>query len=105
MLIIKGVNVYPEAIKTAIFKFRPEVTGVFRILIDRPGPMVTPPLIIRLEYGLSLSEKDLPVLEKKMMSYFRRELRIGPQFEWVPPETFPREMKKTKFIEIRGEEE
>ena len=105
MLIIKGVNVYPEAIKTAIFKFRPEVTGVFRILIDRPGPMVTPPLIIRLEYGLSLSEKDLPVLEKKMMSYFRRELRIGPQFEWVPPETFPRETKKTKLILIKGEQE
>lgn len=27
MLIIKGVNVYPEAIKTAILKFRPQVTG------------------------------------------------------------------------------
>jgi phenylacetate-CoA ligase len=105
MLIIKGVNVYPEAIKTAIFKFRPEVTGVFRILIDRPGPMVAPPLIIRLEYGLRLSEKNLPALETKMISYFRRELRIGPQFEWVPPETFPREANKTKFVLVKGEHE
>ena len=40
-----------------------------------------------------------------MMSYFRRELRIGPQFEWVPPETFPRKTKKTKFILIKGEQE
>ena len=104
MLIIKGVNVYPEAIKTAIFKFRPEVTGIFRILLDSPGPMVVPPLRIRLEYGLSFSETDLAVLEKKMMSYFRRELRIGPRFEWVPPETFPREKEKTKLIVIDGEE-
>ena len=105
MLIIKGVNVYPEAIKTAIFKFRPDVTGIFRILIDRPGPMVTPPLIIRLEYGLNLSKQDLPALEKKMMSYFRRELRIGPQLEWVAPETFPTETQKTKFVLIKGERE
>jgi phenylacetate-CoA ligase len=105
MLIIKGVNVYPEAIKTAILKFRPDVTGIFRILIDRPGPVVTPPLIIRLEYGLNLSKQDLPALEKKMVSYFRRELRIGPQLEWVAPETFPRETQKTKFVLIKGERE
>ena len=104
MLIIKGVNVYPEAIKTAIFKFRPEVTGIFRILLDSPGPMVVPPLRIRLEYGLSFSETDLAVLEKKMMSYFRRELRIGPQFEWVHPGTIPREKEKTKLTVIEGEE-
>ena len=105
MLIIKGVNVYPEAIKTAIFKFRPEVTGLFRIMLDRPGPTVTPPLKIKIEYGEGLSEKDLPALEEKMSSYFKEEVRIGPQFEWVPPDTIPREMKKTKLIEIIGEEE
>ncbi len=103
MLIIKGVNVYPEAIKTAIFKFRPEVTGLFRIMLDRPGPTVTPPLKIKIEYGEGLPEKDLPALEEKMSSYFKEEVRIGPQFEWVPPDTIPREMKKTKLIEIRGE--
>jgi hypothetical protein len=67
--------------------------------------MVTPPLIIRLEYGLNLSRQDLPALEKKMVSYFRRELRIGPQLEWVAPETFQRETQKTKFVLIKGERE
>ena len=37
MLIIKGVNVYPEAIRTAILKFRPDVTGIFRILLEKQG--------------------------------------------------------------------
>jgi phenylacetate-CoA ligase len=105
MLIIKGVNAYPEAIKTAIFRFRPQVTGFFRILLKNPGPVVKPPLKIKLEYGPGLVEKDLAVLEKKMMSHFKEEIRIAPRFQWVPPETIPREMKKTRFIEIETEEE
>jgi phenylacetate-CoA ligase len=101
MLIVKGVNVYPEAVKSAILSFFPHVTGLFRILLDAPGPVVKPPLKIRLEYAHGFAEKDLPGLEQKMMTYFRQEVRIAPEFEWVPAETIPREMKKTKFIEVQ----
>jgi phenylacetate-CoA ligase len=101
MLIVKGVNVYPEAVRSAILKFAPKVTGLFRILLDKPGPLVKPPLKIRLEYGSGVAKKDLPSLEAEILSYFREEVRIGPSLEWVPPETFPRETKKTKYIEIR----
>jgi phenylacetate-CoA ligase len=101
MLIVKGVNVYPEAVRSAILKFAPKVTGFFRILLDKPGPLVKPPLKIRLEYGSGVAETDLPSLEAEMLSYFREEVRIGPSLEWVPPETFSRETKKTKYIEIR----
>ena len=105
MLIIKGVNVYPDAIKTAILSFWPQVTGFFRILLENPGPVVKPPLRIKLEYGPGLVEKDLGVLEEKMMSHFKEEIRIAPRFQWVPAETIPREMKKTRFIEIETEKE
>ena len=100
MLIVKGVNVYPEAIRSTILKFAPRVTGLFRILLDRPGPLVKPPLRIKLEYGGGLTEKDLASLEEKMLSAFKEEVRIAPSLEWVPPETLPREAKKTKYIEI-----
>jgi len=101
MLIVKGVNVYPEAVRSAILRFAPKVTGFFRILLDKPGPLVKPPLKIRLEYGPGIAEKDLASLEAEVLSYFRQEVRIGPSLEWVPPETFPRETKKTKYIQIR----
>jgi phenylacetate-CoA ligase len=100
MLIVKGVNVYPEAIQSALLKFSPEVTGIFRILLDGPGPLVKPPLRIRLEYGRGVSEKDLPSLEEKIVAHFREQVRITPRLEWVPQGAIPREMKKTKFIEI-----
>ncbi|MBN2123039.1 MAG: AMP-binding protein [Deltaproteobacteria bacterium] len=105
MLIVKGVNVYPEAIKAAILKFAPRVTGFFRILLDRPGPLVTPPLRIRIEYGQGVSEKDIPDIEARITDLFREEVRTVPRFEWVPPETLPREMKKTRFIEIEPEQD
>ena len=102
MLIVKGVNVYPEAIRTAILKFSPRVTGHFRILLDKPGPLVQPPLNIRIEYGVGVKEKDLSALEQEMTRYFREEIRVSPKFQWVPPETLPREKKKTRYIEVRG---
>jgi len=102
MLIVKGVNVYPEAIKSALLKFAPQVTGLFRILLDEPGPLVNPPLRIRVEYGEGVTEQDLPALERKIATYFKEEVRVAPEFEWVPPESLPREMKKTQYIEIKG---
>jgi len=100
MLIIKGVNVYPEAVRAAILKFSPQATGHFRILLDKPGPLVKPPLRIKLEYGPGIRQEDLKILEKKMIAYFKEEVRIAPVLQWVDPETLPREAKKTKYIEI-----
>ena len=104
MLIIKGVNVYPEAIRTAILKFSPDVTGIFRILLEKPGPVVKSPLRIKLEYGTGLEENELSALEEKMAAHFKEELRITPRFKWMPPETIPRETKKTRLTEIESEE-
>ena len=102
MLIVKGVNVYPEAIRAAILKFSPRVTGYFRILLDKPGPLVQPPLNIKIEYGAGVKEKDLSALEDEMTQYFREEIRVSPKFQWLPPETLPREKKKTRYIEVQG---
>lgn len=102
MLIVKGVNVYPQAVQSALLKFAPDVTGIFRILLDRPGPLVTPPLRIKVEFGQGVGEKDLPALEERIVAHFKENLRVAPRLEWVGQGTIPREMKKTKFIEVVG---
>lgn len=101
MLTVKGINVYPQAIANVIFRFFPRLTGAFRIVLDRPGPMVTPPMRIRLEHGGT--EADLPALEQDLMAAFREELRVAPALEWLPPNTVPREAGKTRYIEVRPE--
>jgi len=45
-------------------------------------------------------ENDLPALEEKILAHFKEHVRVAPRFEWVPSGTIPREMKKTKFIEV-----
>jgi phenylacetate-CoA ligase len=100
MLIIKGVNVFPEAIKKEILKFTPSVTGFFKILLDKPGPSVTPPLKIKIEYGQGMGEKDILALEEQMNKAFKETVRVTPKFIWVAPESIPRETKKTRLIEI-----
>ena len=63
MLIVKGVNVYPEAVRRAILQFSPDVTGYFKVILDKPGPLVTPPLRIRIEYNSGVEEKTILSLE------------------------------------------
>ena len=100
MLIVKGVNVFPEAIRKAILTFCPEVTGFFKILLDKPGPLVTPPLRIKIEYSSALEGKSIPSLEEKILRHFKEDLRVSPKFIWVPQGTIPRETNKTKLIEV-----
>jgi phenylacetate-CoA ligase len=100
MLIVKGANVYPQAIQNTIYQFRPQVTGALRIVLDRPGPLVTPPLRIRLERGPETTPADLPELEARMSARFKEELRISPQFIWVEAYALPRESKKTQLVEV-----
>jgi phenylacetate-CoA ligase len=104
MLIVKGVNIFPEAVRMAIVAFCPEVTGFFRIVLDKPGPLVTPPLTIKIEYASDLEERSIPSLDGRMVKHFREHLRVSPKFVWVPQGSIPRETKKTKFIEVEKKE-
>mgnify|MGYP003377078528 CR=1 FL=1 len=99
MLTVKGINVYPQAVAQTIFRFVPRVTGAFRILLERPGPLVRPPLRIRLEHA-GQPPGDLAQLERELAELFGESLRIRPAFEWVAPGTIPRETGKTRHVEI-----
>lgn len=99
MLTVKGVNVYPQAVANTIFRLYPRVTGAFRIVLDSPGPRVTPPLRIRLEHG-GAGGAGLEALERELSELFRQTLRIRPAFEWLPPGSLPREAGKTRYVEI-----
>ena len=68
MLIVKGVNVYPQAIQNAIVAFAPRVTGHFRIRLPEPGPLVRPPLRLAIEHGAGLGSDDVKRLEREIAS-------------------------------------
>lgn len=104
MLIVKGVNVYPAALQDAIARFQPRVTGHFRIALDTPGPLVTPPLALRVEHGEQETADTLASLAEEIVAHCRKILRIAPAIEWLAPGALPRESQKTQLIEIAGED-
>lgn len=100
MLIVKGVNVYPQALQNVIAGFVPRVTGHFRIRLPAPGPQVMPPLRLVIEKAAGISTDGLVQLKQAMLARFRDELRVTPEIEWVEPESLPRESKKVQLVEI-----
>ncbi|WP_078427737.1 phenylacetate--CoA ligase family protein [Alkalihalobacterium alkalinitrilicum] len=99
MLIIKGANVYPAAVKNSVSKFIPEVTGEMRIVLDEKPPRVTPPLKVKLEYGENMNQNDLEHLEERIKKKLSEEVRVRPEIVWVPPHSLEKALTKTPLFE------
>lgn len=99
MLIVKGVNIYPAAIQDILAGFRPRVTGHFRILLDRDGPRVPPPLTLKVEHGERERAAGHRALAEEIAGACRTRLRVSPRIVWTPPGSLPREPGKTRLIE------
>ncbi len=105
MLIVKGVNLFPNAVRNLLEGFVPRVTGHFRIVLRRPGPKVDPPLRIRVERAEGVEGEALRVLEAEIVEAMRSSLRVRPAIEWVPPGSLPRPRHKARWVEVEPEEE
>jgi len=96
MLILRGVNVFPSAIKDVISQMSPRTTGEIQILLEQPGPRVEPPLRIQVEYGPDV--KDLLALKKEVEENLKNKLVFTPAVDLVPARTLPRFEMKAKLI-------
>lgn len=96
MLILRGVNVFPSAIKDVIMSLRPGTTGEVQILLEHPGPKVEPPLRVQVEHGPEVREPD--ALKKEIEDTLRQKLIFTAQVELVPPGTLPRFEMKAQLI-------
>jgi phenylacetate-CoA ligase len=102
MLILRGVNVFPSAIKDVVSQMRPKTTGEIQILLDQPGPGVEPPLKIQVEHSPEIS--DLAALKKEVEERLRNVLIFSPAVELVPAGALPRFEMKAKLIRKLYEE-
>jgi phenylacetate-CoA ligase len=96
MLILRGVNVFPSAIKDVVMSLRPRVTGEIQIVLEQPGPRVEPPLRIRVEHNNSTS--GLETLTAEVESTLREKLIFSAAVELVAPGALPRYEMKAQLI-------
>ncbi len=101
LLIVKGVKVYPAAVKNLIAELVPLASGSFRIVLDAPGPRVVPPLRVRVERGEEVDEQGGEQLAGQIETLMHQRLSVRPEVEIVPCGTFERVAHKEKLLERR----
>lgn len=76
MLLIKGVNVFPSAIRDVILGFEGEATGNIRIVKHSDSPVIDPPLKIKVECVGNPSAIKKAALKERIEQKIQRQLRF-----------------------------
>ena len=99
MIKVKGVNVFPAAVKGIIQSFSPSTTGEFRIVLPHPGTSFGDNLAIKVEYDDNLKKEKLTLLGETIRTKIREKLVFTPNIQWVPSGTFARSQYKVEYYE------
>lgn len=85
MLIVRGINLFPSAVKDLVAGMEPDTTGEMRIVVDFPGHSTQRPLPVRVEHGAGVAEAELPRLRETIEIRGRSALNVRLAVELVPP--------------------
>jgi len=102
MLIYKGVNVFPSAIRDVVSSFSPKVTGQILVVLDKPGPKVEGPIKIKVEYGKDVRKNELESLKTAIEERLANQLLFKPNVILVPPKSIERAKYKAKLVAVEG---
>ncbi|MEM7347438.1 MAG: hypothetical protein AAF485_24630 [Chloroflexota bacterium] len=82
MLLVKGVNVFPNAVRDVINQLSPLTTGNIRIVKDGAGPVVQPPVRVKVEVIQPLTEDESASLFDQIVQAVHHTLRfrVTPEF-------------------------
>ena len=98
MLIVRGVNVFPAAIREVVSAFAPDVSGQILVRPQAPGVKQEPPLPVRVELA-SGTRCRATSLAQKIRDRLREVLVVQTTIELVPPGSLPRSEYKSKLVE------
>jgi phenylacetate-CoA ligase len=97
MLIVRGVNLFPTAVREVVAAFAPEVSGVVAIRPRRRGVAQVPPLpvVVELADGRAAS----PGLAEAICGRIRERLTVATEIELAPWASLPRSDYKSKLVD------
>jgi phenylacetate-CoA ligase len=96
MLIVRGVNVFPTALRDIVGGFAPEVSGVISVRPKQKGFRQDPPLRLRVERG---EGAEAPDLAGRLQKAIRDKLLVTTDIELVPFGALPRSDYKSKLVD------
>jgi phenylacetate-CoA ligase len=98
MLIVRGVNVFPSAVREVVNAFAPAVSGNILLTLDAPGVKQEPPLPVSVE--LARGSTPDPALADSIRERLRRVLIVDTRVELVPWGRLRRSEYKSKLVEV-----
>jgi len=103
MLIVRGVNLFPSAIRSILNDFDDELGGMFQVRPRSRGVSQQPPLPLVVE--LAKDREAAPEgLRGRLEAEIRKRLLVGTEIALVPYGTLPRETYKTKLVDYSDAE-
>jgi phenylacetate-CoA ligase len=96
MLIVRGVNVFPSALREVVNEFAPAVAGVLVIRPPLPGVRQEPPLPISVELAPGATVEGLA---DRIRARVRDKLLVTTEITLAPPGALPRSEYKSKLVE------
>ena len=97
MLIVRGVNVFPSAIRELVSEFVPEVSGHILVKPGQPGVKHEPPLPIEVE--LARGKVEDTGLAEAIRARLRSVLVFAPGIKLVPYGSLQRSEYKSKLVQ------
>jgi phenylacetate-CoA ligase len=97
MLILRGVNVFPSAIRQVVSEFAPAVSGLILVKPTTQGTRQEPPLPVAVE--LAQGKQAEPALAERIQTRLREVLVFAAAVELVPWGSIERSQYKSKLIQ------
>jgi phenylacetate-CoA ligase len=97
MLIVRGVNVFPSAVREVVSGFAPRVSGHIVVTRRGPGPGQEPPLPVTVE--LAPSEAPDSLLAEAIRERLREVLVVQTRVDLVPWGSLRRSEYKSTLVE------
>ncbi|GAB4193470.1 MAG: AMP-binding protein [Thalassobaculales bacterium] len=98
MLILRGVNVFPSAVREVVNRFQPRVNGYISVRPSQRGVKQSPPLPVVVE--LAAGEAGDPALARAIADAVRSALLFTAEIHLVPNGTLKRSEYKTKLLDF-----
>jgi phenylacetate-CoA ligase len=97
MLIVRGVNLFPTAVREVVASFRPQVSGLISIRPEKRGVKQSPPLPVAVELadGLAGSQGLTDAIKRQI----RDRLMVTTDIRLVDFGSLPRSDYKSKLVE------
>jgi phenylacetate-CoA ligase len=97
MLIVRGVNVFPSAVREVVSAFAPDVSGHVLVTPQQPGVKQEPPLPVVVELAPEATPQD--ALAEAIRERLRNVLVVQTRVQLVPWGSMQRSEYKSRLVE------